>query len=172
MKQPFLRFYLDSHENRNGERKIFLDISIGYSEIDYGKSVKNFNSDRKKYKPIKIATGCRIKPENFGKQIEKGSKKVFSFDKKIFDKYSRVNRSIRTKLEQIENAVIEVTNHFYIKKHNPTPKEFKDLLEIELGRKAGEVIKQKSVLEYLYDKIKADRVDAKQGKKMHYHQII
>lgn len=165
MKQPFLRFYLDSHENKSGERKIFLDISIGYSEIDFDKPYKNFNSDRKKYKPIKISTGCRIKPENFGKVVEKGSRKVFSFDQNIFDKYSRVNRSIKTKLEQIKNAVVDVTNQFYIKKYNPNPEEFKDALLIELGRKQGDVIKEKSVLEYLYDKIKTDREDAKQGKK-------
>lgn len=165
MRQPFLRFYLDSYENKHKERKIFLDISIGYSEIDYSIPYVNYNSDRKKYKSIKISSGCRIKPENFGKLIDKGNRKVFVFDQKVFDKYSRVNRSIKTKLEQIENGVTEVTNHFYIKKNNPTPKEFKDLLLVELGRKQGDIIKEKSVLEYLYDKIKTDREDSKKGKK-------
>ena len=56
MKQPILRFFLDGRPNKKGERQILLDISIGYSELDFTLKINNFNSDRKKYKPINIST--------------------------------------------------------------------------------------------------------------------
>ena len=157
MKDPILRFYLNDKINKNGERQIFLDINIGYAEIDLTKQVKNFNSDRKKYKPIKISTHCRIKPEHFGKYIQKGKRKVFAFDEKIFNQYARTNRAVKTKLKKLEIAVDDVTNEFYIKDVSPTPKQFKEALEIKLGRKKKEIIKQETVLEFLYAKIEADR---------------
>jgi len=165
MKQPNLRFYLDGRPNAKNERQIFLDISIGYAEVDFTKPVKKFKSDRKIYKPIKISTLCRIKPENFGSFIQKGSRNVFVFDQKVFDKFSKGNKSIKTKLKLIENAVNEVTNQFYIKEANPTPKEFKDSLELKLRRKKKEVVKEKTVLEFLYEKIDNDREDIKLNKK-------
>jgi hypothetical protein len=165
MKQPFLRFYLDGRPNKNGERQIFLDISIGYAEIDVTKQVKNFKSDRKKYTPIKLSAFCRIKAENFGKQIKKGNRTVFVFDEKVFNKYSKTNRSIKTRLAKIENVVNEVTNQFYIQEVNPTPKEFKEVLETRLGRKQKEVIKEETVLAFLYAKIESDREAIKMKKK-------
>lgn len=165
MKYPTTRFYLDTYENKKGEKKIFVDISFAYSEIDLDKIRKNFNSERKKYKRVKMFTECKIKPENFGKLVFRGDKKVFTFDQRIFDRYSRTNRSIKTKLERIENAVNEVGNLFYVKKLNPTPAEFKNKLLIELGITNEEVTKEKSVLEYLREKIETDKEDAKQGKK-------
>ncbi|GGG37269.1 integrase [Dokdonia pacifica] len=165
MKQPILRFYLDGHPNKNGERQIFLDINIGYSEIDRSKKITKFNSDRKKYKPIKISTLCRIKPENFGKHIQKGKRSVFVFDEKTFNQYSRNNRSIKTRISKIKSTVDDVTNHFFITEINPTPSEFKDLLEIKLGRKKKEITKQKTVLEFLYQKIENDREAIKMKKK-------
>lgn len=165
MKQPTLRFYLDGRPNKNGERQIFLDISIGYAEVDFTKQPQQYNSDRKVYKPIKISTLCRIKPENFGSEIQKGTRNVFVFDQKVFNKYSKTNRSIKTRLEQIENVVNEVTNQFYIKQSNPTPKEFKNELELKLGRKQAEVVKEQTVLEYLYRKIENDREAIKLNKK-------
>ena len=165
MKQPFLRFYLDGRPNKKGERQIFLDISIGYAEVDLTKQIKNFKSDRKKYKPIKISTHCRIKPENFGKTIQKGQREVFVFDEKIFNQFSRTNRSIKTKLKKLEMTVEVVTNEFYIKDINPVPKEFKEALEIKLGRKKKEVIRAETVLEFLYTKIENDRKDAEMKKK-------
>lgn len=157
MKQPVLRFYLDNKPNRNGEHQIFLDISIGYAEIDFTKQPKQFHSDRKKYKPVKISTRCRIKPENFGKYIHKGNRQVFVFDEKIFNQFSRNKRTIKTRLNKIENAVNDVANHFFIKEIHPTPKEFKADLEIKLGRKKNAVVKEKTVLEFLYAKIENDR---------------
>lgn len=165
MKQPILRFYLDGHPNKSGERQIFLDINIGYSEIDKSKKITKFNSDRKKYKPIKISTLCRIKPENFGKYIQKGKRRVFVFDEKIFNQYSRNNRSIKTRISKIKSVVDDVTNHFFITETDPTPSEFKKLLEIKLGRKKKEVKKQKTVLEFLYQKIENDREAIKMKKK-------
>lgn len=157
MKQPVLRFYLDGRPNKKGERQILLDISIGYSELDFTRKIDNFNSDRKKYKPINISTLCKIKPENFGSYTIKGNRKVFAYDEKVFFHYSKKNRAIRTKLEKITNAVNDVTNHYYITEGNPTPKEFKNALEIKLGRQKKEVVKEKTVLEFLYDKIESDR---------------
>ena len=165
MKQPITRFFLDKRLNKNGTKRIYVDIHYGYSEIDYKKTRKNFNSDRKDYKRVVVYTQCKIKPENFGKTIIKGSRKVFAFDQKIFDKYSRTNRAIKTKLEQTKNAVTEVANQFYIKRTNPTPEEFKESLLIELGRNNGDVVKEKTVLEFLYDKIANDRENAEKGKK-------
>ncbi len=148
MKQPVLRFYLDDKPNRNGEHQIFLDISIGFSEIA---------SDRKKYKPVKISALCRIKPENFGKYIEKRGGMAFVFDEKIFNQYSRNKRTIKTRLDKIENAVNEVANQFFIQEIHPSQQEFKEALLIKLGRKKKEVIKEKTVLEFLYAKIENDR---------------
>jgi len=165
LKHPTLRFYLDTYKNKKGEKKIFVDISYAYSEIDFNKSQKSFNSDKKSYKRVKLFTGCKIKPENFGKEVEKGSRVVFTFDEKVFNRYSRTNRAIKTKLDQIENSVNEVANQFYVNKLNPTPSEFKSKLLIELGITQNEIIKEKSVLEYLQEKIETDREDAKQGKK-------
>ena len=157
MKQPTLRFYLDGRPDKYGERQIFLDISIGYSELDFSRKLMNFNSDRKKYKPIKISTLCKIKPEYFGVYIRKSQRTVFVYDEKVFSQYSKTNRSIKTKLDRITNAVNEVTNHFYITEENPTPKEFKEVLEIKLGRQKKQVVKEKTVLQFLYDKIENDR---------------
>ncbi len=152
MKQPVLRFYLDNKPNQKGERQILLDISIGYSEKDILKNTK-------KYKLVYISTYCKIKPENFGKYIQKGTKKVFRYDESIFYKYSKNNRFIRIRLEKIKNAVNEVTNDFYIKELNPTPKEFKEVLEFKLGRKKKEVVKEETVLEFLNKKIENHRDD-------------
>ncbi len=157
MKQPSLRFYLKGEPNKNGERKIFLDISIGYAEFDSTKQIKKFNSDRKTYKPIMISTLCRIKPEHFGSYTQKGSRTVFAYDEKVFFQYSKINRSIRTKLEKIMSAVNAVTNHYFNIEITPTPKEFKDALEIKLGRQKKEIVKEKTVVEFLYDKIENDR---------------
>jgi len=165
MKQPTTRFFLDKRVNKDGAQRIYADIHFGYSEIDYKKTRKNFNSDRKNYKRVVLYAECKIKAENFGKTVIKGSRKVFVFDQKTFDKYSRSNRFIKTKLEKIKTAVDDVANQFYIKKKNPSPEEFKKHLLIELGRNEANVVKEKSVLEYLYDKIKSDKEDAKKGKK-------
>ena len=165
MKQPILRFYLDGHPNKSGERQIFLDINIGYSETDASKVITKFNSDRKKYKPIKISTLCRIKPENFGRYVQKGKRTVFAFDEKIFNQYSRNNRSIKTRISKIKSAVDDVTNHFFITEVDPTPAEFKKLLEIKLGRAKKQITKQKTVLEFLHEKIENDREAIRMKKK-------
>lgn len=149
MRQPIFRFYLDNTPNKNGEHQIFLNICIGYAEID--------SSDRKRYKPVKIATKCRIKPEDFGKYIQKEHRLVFAFDEKIFNQYSRNNRLIKTRLTKIKNTANEVANHFFIQEINPSQKEFKHALEIKLGRKQKEIVKEKTVLEFLYTKIENDR---------------
>ncbi len=158
MKQPTLRFYLDNKVNKKGERQILLDISLGYSETDLSKN-------KKRYKPVHFSTLCKIHPENFGKYIQKGSKRVFVYDEATFFRYSRKNRFIRIRIEKITNAVNEVTNDFYIKETYPTPKEFKDALEIKLGRKKEPVIKEETVLEFLYEKIEQDKRDVEMKKK-------
>jgi len=165
MKQPVLRFYLDGRPNKKGERQIFLDISIGYSETDLTKQIKQFASERKKYKPVKISTHCRIKPENFGVYIQKGKRTVLVFDETVFNKYSRSNRSVKIKLAKIRNAVNEVTNQFYITEKDPSPEVFKEALEVQLGRKKKEIIKEETVLEFLYAKIETDRENLKMKKK-------
>ena len=165
MKQPVLRFYLDGRPNKKGERQIFLDINIGYSEIDLTRKIKNFSSDRKKYKPIKISTLCRIKPENFGVHVQKGKRTVFVFDEGVFNRYSKSNRSIKIKLAKVENAVNDVTNQFYITEEEPTPEEFKKALKIRLGRDKKEIVKEETVLEFLYAKIETDREARKMNKK-------
>lgn len=165
MKEPKLRFYLDNKPDKDGKHQIFIDISIGYSEIDPTKKVKNFRSDRKNYKPIKISALRRIKPEYFGQYIQKGERKVFVFHENTFNKYSRNDRSIKTRLEQIKSAVNFVVNNFYHLEVSPTNKEFKEALEIKLGRKRKEIIKEKTVLDFLYEKIKNDRRDRELNKK-------
>lgn len=158
MKQPFLRFYLNGRPNKHGEKKIMLDINMGYSVVDPTKLVKQFNSDRKIYKPVYISTRCRIKPEHFGKYIQKGSRKVHVFDEKIFLQYSKTHRSVKTRLDKMTHAVNEVVNQFYIQEiEYPTPEAFKKSLEMKLGRTPKEVVREKGILEFLYDKIKDDR---------------
>lgn len=165
MKEPKLRFYLDNKPDKDGKHQIFIDISIGYSEVDPTKEVKNFRSDEKRYKPIKISALRRIKPEYFGRYVQKGKRTVFVFDENVFNKYSRNDRSIRTRLEQIKSAVNFVVNNFYHLEVSPTNKEFKEALEMKLGRKRKEIIKEKTVLDFLYEKIKNDRRDRELNKK-------
>ncbi|GGB70173.1 hypothetical protein GCM10007424_07670 [Flavobacterium suaedae] len=165
MKHPIIRFSLDSKPNKYGEHQIFAFISIGYFEVDYTKEVKKYKSDTKDYKPVKISTRCRIKPEHFGKYVVKGNRKVLVYDEKIFNQYARTNRFLKTRLQKITNAVSDVANQFYAEEINPTDKQFKDALEIKLDRREKEVIKERPVLEFLYDKIKSDRKDLEMKKK-------
>lgn len=161
MKQPSLRFYLDGSPNTYGEKQILLSISLGYSMAN------SVNSIRRRYKPVIISARCRIKPEHFGKYIPKRGIQVHVFDEKIFNQYSKTNRTIKTRLDKIRNTVNEVVNQFYIQEiDNPAPKAFKEALEIKLGRKQKEqvVVRERGVLEFLYDKIKNDR-EAREMKK-------
>ena len=158
MNLPIIRYYLDSRKNTKNEQRIFIDISFSYSEFDYDNS-------KTKYERVKYFSGCYIKPEYFVKQVNRGSKTVSTYDEKAFNRYSKSNRAIKTKLEQIETAINNVANRFYVNKQNPSPKEFKSELLIELGETKKQVVREKSVLEFLQEKIKTDKEDTKQGKK-------
>lgn len=143
MKEPKVRFYLDTRVNKNGKQRILVDISIRSTKVN-AKNVK-------RYSPITISSGCTIEQSLFG---GKGTK----FNKEKFEKNaihnSRLKR-IKKELRAIEDAVDEVSYDFYLKNITPTKKEFKSALEIKLKREKKQ--NELSVLEYLSKVIEQDK---------------
>jgi len=66
---------------------------------------------------------------------------------------------------RLKTPLMRLPINFIFKKSSPTPKEFKEVLEIRLGRKQKDVIKEETVLAFLYAKIESDREAIKMKKK-------
>lgn len=145
MKTPRIRYYLENPKKRKvGERKtkelIMAEISYGFVGYDGNRKLRQ--------KPFRISLKSTILPENFGLLEDK-----FKFNQQVFDKATRNNATIRTRMTKLQSAINILENKYELANVLPQPNEFKKDLLIELGRNKKEIIKDKRILDYLYDHI-------------------
>jgi len=126
MKEPKLRFYLDSVIKQDGTQLIFCDVNIGHYVLNA--------KGKKRYIPIKVCLNASIKAEHFGITKVVGKRKVFSYDAIVFEKSTKTRRVLRLKFKELIDAVDAVYYEFYADKMNPTYNEFKTAINIKLGR--------------------------------------
>lgn len=127
MKQPRVRYFLESNPDRFGQRRrkelVIAEVNAGFIQIVNGKP---------KYGRFKVSLEERIEPENFGYEREN-----FKFNRFVLDAYSSKtkNNSLLLKMNRFENNVILVYNYFLANQEQPTAEEFKQELLTRLGRK-------------------------------------
>jgi hypothetical protein len=154
MRSPKIRYYLEKSRNnhkRQNPECVMAEVSYGYSKWSKNGTKRNV--------PFRISTKATIIPSNFGLQENN-----FKLDENIFQKYSRKNAFVKNSMHQVEMAVNKLSNHYLTQGITPTPEQFKSDVEQDLGRNilAGT---QKSILQYLYDKIQNDRENSGSARK-------
>ena len=142
MKKPIIRYQLKAKskkDERIKEELIIAEINAGFIK---------YVDDSVKYERCKISLQASIKPKNFGKVENK-----FKFDDQVFQKFSKTNSGVKTKMQLFEKTIDEMYSNYLLNDILPTAERFKDDLNIKLGRKKREVVKEKTILTYLIDKI-------------------
>ncbi|WP_148232776.1 site-specific integrase [Croceibacter atlanticus] len=127
------------------------------AEVSYRYAVISSNG-RKSYKPFRISLKKSIKPEQFGNKDDN-----FKHDEAIFSKSQKNNSTIRRAMNKLEDAIDEVYKEYDRKGEIPNPKEFKEQVEIYLGRKANIIQEQPTILEYLNSRIAKDKDNLRRG---------
>ena len=142
MKKPIIRYQLKAKskkDERIKEELIIAEINAGFIK---------YVDDSVMYERCKISLQASIKPKNFGKVENK-----FKFDDQVFQKFSKTNSGVKTKMQLFEKTIDEMYSNYLLNDILPTAERFKDDLNIKLGRKKREVVKEKTILTYLIDKI-------------------
>lgn len=143
MKKPVINYVLESKAKNPNERikpeLITAMVHAGFiTQID----------SQIKYNRFKVSLGTTIKPKNFGL-----IKDNFRFNEDVFANFSKSNKGVKTAMQIFENKVDELYSNYQINDIQPTAKQFKSDLLIQLGRKQREQKKTVTVLSYLSDKI-------------------
>lgn len=150
------RYYLEPKnkdiEKRVSPEVIMAEISYGYSEI--------VSSGQRRNKPFRFSLKATILPASFGKKETN-----FKFDKKIFERNQKTNKSITTKMTKLQTALNDLVYHYEHNSIIPTPSDFKKDLNIQLGRVKVNAKVEMSILEFLYKKIAIDGKDSGKSKK-------
>jgi len=158
MKTPIIRYYLEPKHKDVESRVIPETILV---EVNYGYFEKASNGI-KRSKPFRISLGSRILPINFGRKLDN-----FVYDDNVFKKFSKKNNTIKVKMGLLETAVYELENHYVVNQMMPVPAEYKEALKIKLYGKKDDEIAEKSILDFVYDKIKSDednlQIEQKKG---------
>ncbi len=146
MKNKKIRYYLEPKSKNVDERTkpelIMVSISYGYAVIN--------SQGKKRHLPVRYSLQENILPIKFGKKETN-----FTFDEDVFNKFSKNNSTVKTKMTQFDNALTEIANDYISKRIVPTPKE----LTIKLNNKLrSEVLVEPevSILDYLKSKIEKD----------------
>ncbi len=154
MRSPKIRYYLEKSRNnpkRQNHECVMAEVSYGYSRWTKNGTKRNV--------PFRISTKATILPSNFGLQETN-----FKLDENIFQKYSRKNAFVKNSMHQVEMAVNKLSNHYLTQGITPEPGKFKYDVEQDLGRTMVSE-SQKSILQYLYNKIQVDRENSGSARK-------
>lgn len=156
MRNPKIRYYLEAKSKevnlRTKHELIMAEINYGYRSVS--KSGKSRNT------PFRITLEATILPKNFG-----DARNNYKFNEEVFKRFSRTNATIKTKMYLLETAINKLTNNYLINSITPRPDEFKNALKLELGQLEKIVKPEKTILDFVYDKIKADEESLKIGQK-------
>lgn len=118
---------------------IMVDIRYRYCKLDA--------KGRKVYVPCKLALQAKILPKDFGLK-EKG----YTFNRDVFEKYSRKDRSIKNRMIDFERIVTDVSMTYPINV-TPTREELKVKLLDKLGRLQKVDTSNLSILDFLNQEI-------------------
>lgn len=143
MKKPVINYVLESKAKNPNERTkpelITAMVHAGFvTQID----------SQIKYDRFKVSLGTTIKPKNFGL-----IKDNFRFNEDVFVNFSKSNKGVKTAMQIFETKVDELYSNYLINDMQPTAKQFKTDLLIQLRRKQREQKKTFTILAYLNDKI-------------------
>ncbi|TGD57328.1 site-specific integrase [Flavobacterium humi] len=143
MKKPVINYVLESKAKNPNERTkpelIIAMVHAGFiTQID----------NQIKHERFKVSLETTIKPKNFGL-----IKDNFRFNEDVFANFSRQNKGVKTAMQIFETKVDELYSNYLINDIQPTAKQFKTDLLIQLGRKQREQKKTFTILAYLNDKI-------------------
>ena len=143
MKKPIIRYYLKAKSknpnDRTKEELIQAKVQANFKEVIDCKVI---------YNRFFVSLKSTIKPKNFGL-----IKDNFNFNEDIFNNFSKSNKGVKTAMQLFEGKVDELYSNYLLNDINPTSKQFKNDLLIQLGRKKREVKKVYTILNYLNKKI-------------------
>ncbi len=144
LKPPKFRFYLEpknaDDEKRFSEELIMVSISYGYSAMTSNGKIRNI--------PCRISLEAKIKPQNFGR-ADTG----YKFDPKVFEKYSRTNKTVAIKINRLKEVVWKLESHYATMSIMPTRHELKDKLLVALNRKNRVDSFSTPILQFLKEEI-------------------
>lgn len=114
MKQPSYYLNLEWNPTKSGERLIYFNLTYGFKESGG------------KYTPMRISTRWRIQPEQWDKK-----------NKRPIDSYKRSRgKDLEDTIERIRKVSFDQLSFYRNKyKEDPNPKDLKELVQMELGRK-------------------------------------
>lgn len=155
MKKPRINYVLESKsknvEDRLKEELITAIVHSGFYQIIDGV---------KKYERFKLSLQATIKPKNFGLK-----EKNFTFNQTVFDKFSKTNGGVSTKMNLLEAKIDTLYSNYLINSRHPSSVEFKNALLILMERKEEDVRETVTIKAYLADKIKEFEKDVDSGKR-------
>lgn len=144
MKKPRIRYHLKLKKNEDGQR---VKEELILAEINAG--FKKRIDNKLKYDRFKISLETTIKPMNFGKPENK-----YKYDETVFEKFSKSNRGVKTKMEAFKNAVDALYSNYIITNVRPTAEQFKKDLLFKLGEEVKIEIETTTTLyAYVSEKI-------------------
>lgn len=155
MKNLKIRYYLEATskdlEARIKKELVMASINYGYSELD--------KKGNKQYKPTRFSLQVNILPNRFGLKEYN-----FKFDEIVFKNMNKNDASVRTKMLQLETALIEIATEHISAVTLPTSTEL--IAELSSRMRVKKVVEAKiSILDFLYSKIKTDTENINKSKK-------
>jgi hypothetical protein len=139
---------------RTAKELVLAEVSAGFKAMQNATAV---------YSKFQISLECQIKPQHFGLDDSN-----YKFDKDVFEKYSKQNAAVKTRIRTLEAAIDAVDNHFTLIEHQPSAQEFKKELFVRLGREKRKTETKKiipSVLSFLRVKIETDEKNINSNRK-------
>jgi hypothetical protein len=162
MKNIKIRYYLEA-KSAEGEQRTIPELIM--AEINYGYWVVDSKGNRR-YKPFRYSLEETILPSKFGKREES-----YKFNPDEFKRANRNNLTIKTKMLQLENALVDLSNDYQIRKVIPIPNDFKVALRNRLKPEMEVIDFTKfSILDYLIQKIKIEKENS--GKSMRSSKTV
>lgn len=155
MKKPKVNYVLES-KSKNVEERLKDELITAIVHSGFYKIIDGV----KKYERFKITLQATIKPKNFGLK-----EKNFKFDQAIFDKFSKTNAGVSTKMNLLEAKIEALYSNYLITSRYPSAVEFKNALLIQLKRKQEDVRETVTIKTYLASKIKEFEKDVDSGKR-------
>lgn len=124
---------------RINKELVLAEISGGFCEM---------TNNKRKYSKFQLSLECSILPNNFGL-----AENNYKYDEVTFNKYSKSNRNVKTKIGLLQTALNDIESHYAIRNEQPTVKEFKAELLIKLKRTQRTIKENVYILSFLEQKI-------------------
>jgi integrase len=155
MKKPKLNYILES-KSKNVDDRLKDELITAIVHSGFYKIIDGV----KKYERFKISLQATIKPKNFGLK-----EKNFKFDQTIFDKFSKTNGGVSTKMNLLETKIETLYSNYLLTSRHPSAIEFKKALLVQMERKQADVRETVTIKTYLANKIKEIEKDVDSGKR-------